>query len=292
MRQTSLASSSATSALATLLVGVGLVGSSALFLTGMTGCGSDDSAADTGTTNPYPYDKNKTVIIGPDGDAKEVTTPAGDDCLILSDDKNDCSRPQDTCGEGARADVVVDAKGKVVAVFCYPVDGTPVATVPEEGADQVGAENKEVVVIDGKDDGVDVEGNVDITGNNVVVYGSDPATSVIGGDLNVSKNDGTVRGVRIKGDVHIDGNNTALVDCIVDGDVHITSNNNAIVTCTIFGKVVITGNNNQLFYDDIAGAVSNTGKGLACEGNRTFTDANTDKLVTDEELGGPLTCPG
>jgi hypothetical protein len=258
----------------------------------LPGCGSDDTAAATGTTNPYPYDKNKTVVIGPDGETQEVATPAGDDCLVLADDKAACSQPQKECGEGARADVVVDAKGKVVAVFCYPVDGTPVSTVPEGGADQVGAENKEVVVIDGKDDGVDVAGDVDITGNNVVVYGSDPATSIIGGDLNVTKNDGTVRGVRIMGDVHIDGNNTALVDCIVDGDVFLTSNNNALVSCTVFGKIVVTGNNNQLFYNQVAGGVSGENKGLACEGNQTFTDANADGIVTKEEVGAPLSCDG
>jgi hypothetical protein len=275
--------------LAASVVALVLAGSTVALL---PGCGSDESTADTGTTNPYPYDKNKTVVIGPNGETQEVVTPAGDDCLVLAGDKGECSRPQNECGEGARADVVIDAKGKVVAVFCYPVDGTPVSTVPEEGADHVGAENKEVVVIDGKDDGVDVTGDVDITGNNVVVYGSDPATSIIGGDLNVAKNNGTVRGVRILGDVHIDGNNTALVDCIVDGDVIITSNNDAVVTCTVFGKIVVSGNNNQLYYNDVAGSISGEAKNLACEGNRAFADTNEDKLVTEDELGAPLTCGG
>lgn len=263
----------------------------ALLLPLLVACGSDDSATAVESTNGnLPYAKDKTVVIGPDGVKEPVATPDGKDCLALAKDAADCTRPQDTCGEGGRADVVVDAKGKVVAVICYPVDGTPVATVPEGGTEQVGAENKEIVVIDGKDDGVDVTGDVTITGNNVVVYGSDPATSIIGGDLVVSKNDGTIRGVTINGDVRIDGNNTALVDCVVRGNVTITSNNNVLVSCTVFGNVTVTGNNNTLYYNRLSGLIEGEAKNMVCGDNRAFVDLDADGIVSASELGDPVAC--
>lgn len=256
-------------------------------------CGSDGAAPAVATTDGgLPYEKDRTVVIGPDGKAAPVPTPDGKDCLVLANNPDDCTRPQDTCGEGARADVVVDAKGKVVAVICYPVDGTPISTVPEEGAASVGAENKEIVVIDGKDDGVDVTGDVDITGNNVVVYGAGPETSIIGGNVDVSKNNATIHGVRVKGDVRIDGNNTALVDCVIDGDLTITSNNNVVASCTVFGKIIVTGNNNSLYYDRACKGVDGESKNLACEGNVLCADANGDGLLATEELGAAIACDG
>lgn len=254
-------------------------------------CGGDEAAPATATTNGnLPYEKDRTVVIGPDGKLAPVATPDGKDCLVLANNPDDCTRPQETCGEGARADVVVDAKGKVVAVICYPVDDTPVSTVPESGADSVGADNKEIVVIDGKDDGVDVTGDVNITGNNVVVYGSGPETSIIGGNVSVEKNNGTVHGVRVKGDVRIDGNNTALVDCVIDGNLTITSNNNVVASCTIFGKITVTGNNNTLFYDRACKGIEGESKNMVCEGNVACADANADGLLTPEELGAAITC--
>lgn len=256
-------------------------------------CGGDDAAPATATTDgTFPYEKDRTVVIGPDGKAAAVPTPDGKDCLELANNPDDCTRPQETCGEGGRADVVVDAKGKVVAVICYPVDGTPVSTVPEGGTDSVGAENKEVVVIDGKDDGVDVTGDVSITGNNVVVYGAGPETSIIGGNVDVEKNNGTVHGVRVKGDVRIDGNNTALVDCVIDGNLTITSNNNVVASCTVFGKITVSGNNNTLFYDRVCKGIEGDNKNLACEGNVLCNDANADGLLTGDELGAAIACGG
>ena len=257
----------------------------------LVGCGSDEAAPAVATTDgKFPYEKDRTVVIGPDGKAAPVPTPDGKDCLVLANDPKDCTRPQETCGEGARADVVVDAKGKVVAIICYPTDGTPVSTVPEEGAASVGAENKEVVVIDGKDDGVDVTGDVSIAGNNVVVYGAGPETSIIGGNVEVEKNNGTVHGVRVKGDVRIDGNNTALVDCVIDGNLTITSNNNVVASCTVFGKITVTGNNNTLFYDRACQGIEGEAKNLACEGNFGCTDTNADGLLAPEEIGAAIAC--
>src|SRR5688572_27049741 len=74
-----------------------------------------------------PYTPNETALIGdfdvdnPDGLAyRVVSTPDGDACIQLDDA---CAKPQMECGDNGAADVLLDDKGAVADVICYPTSG-------------------------------------------------------------------------------------------------------------------------------------------------------------------------
>src|SRR6185295_17309607 len=127
--------------------------------------------------------------------------------------------------EDAATDVILGRHGEVLTTLCYPTDGWDVTVVGDDPVSTPPLGNKTVVVIDGKDDGVDITGDVDIKGNNSIIWGEGPDVSVIGGDVHIDKNNAIVRGVRIKGDATITKNNAALVDCVIEGDLTVTKNN-------------------------------------------------------------------
>jgi hypothetical protein len=252
-------------------------------------CGSESPPPAEGNNTPYTSDPNKTVVIGAGAESVQ-TTPAGG-CVTLP--SGECVTPNKTCKEGERTDVVVDSGGKIVAVVCYPASSTP-TQVDEKGNVELGKENKGVVALDGVADGVDIEGNVTSTGNNVTVYGQGAGVSVIGGNVVAEGNNFALRGVTVKGDVTISGgNNAALVLCVIEGNVHITGNNNVIADCSILGNILIEGVNNVLVSNQIGGTISiPDAKNTVCDGNVKWTDANSNKLLDPGESGAALTCGG
>jgi len=228
-------------------------------------------------------------VIGPNGQEQVYATPDGNACLQVS--QTECTTAvQQKCGDNARADVIVDNKGKTNQVICYPVNGAPVRIVDPAGEDTITTDNGSVVVLDNTDDGTDLKGNVSLGGNDVVLYGQGSGVSVIGGSLRAEGNNATVRGVTVQGPVTLEGNNSNLLLCVIYGDVVLASNNNVIANCTIFGKVMSRGNNNFIYNSRIEGGVESEGQNLLCDNNIAFADANDDKVIADNELGAPVTC--
>jgi hypothetical protein len=254
------------------------------WLLGIAACVSSDSKP------VYPYKPNSTSVIGgdydnPDGLSLRVyETPDGDECIDLD---GACAKPQTECGNGGAADVLLDDKGNVVDVICYPTDGVEIENFDGE-VKKVG--NNVVLVLDDEDDGADVMGDVTIDGNNVTLYGHGPDTSVIGGDLHIDKNNSVVRGVRIEGDVTIDKNNPSIVDCVIEGDLTIRGNNVSVALCDVWGKLVIEGNNAVLVNNHFASAPEVHGNNTVCSANLAFDDANDDGKVSEDELGDEVVC--
>jgi hypothetical protein len=249
------------------------------------------ACADSGTqTRRLPYNANETTVIGSSGsggldNAQVVSTPDGTECINLDDVV--CATPQSECGNDGTADVLVDENGTVLDVVCYPSGGVSVETF-DGPVENVG--NSAVLVIDDVDDGVDVDGDVTIDGNNVVLFGAGPDTSVIGGNLNIDKNNAIVRGVRIQGDVVIDKNNPSLIDCVIEGDLLIKGNNVNIALCEVWGTLTIEGNNAKLVSNHFAQAPSIKGKNTVCNDNVAFADANDDGEISPSELGAAIDC--
>lgn len=258
--------------------------SSALALA-LVACGSDDSAPPPG--DPYSSQAGTTVVVGKQSGPTVHTTPSGDGCIETADG---CIRPQDKCGENARADLIVDESGKVIDVVCYPASSSP-TPVDENGNVELGKKNKGVVSIDGADDGVDVQGDVSSKGNNVTVYGQGNGVSIIGGSVTAEGNNFAMRGVRVKETVTIEGNNGVLVLSTVDGDVIVRGNNTVIAATTILGNLTITGNNSKLVGNHIGGGVTIKGENSVCEDNFAFRDANSNGLSEpDERDADEITC--
>lgn len=253
-------------------------------LVAAVGCGGSDAPPPNDT--PYTSDPNKTTVIG--GAGGTYTTPQGNDCITLA--SGECVKPQTECKQGERADVIVDSKGKVVEIVCYPASATP-TPVDSSGNVELGKENKGVVSIDGAVDGIDVAGNVDSSGNNVVVYGQGADVSVIGGNVDADGNNFSMRGVTVKKTVTISGNNATLVLCVIEGDVIVKGNNTVIADCSIKGKVKIEGNNTILVGNEIGGGIDLTDtKNTVCDGNVAWNDANANGVLDPGETGAALTC--
>ncbi|HVJ91352.1 MAG TPA: hypothetical protein VM580_16220 [Labilithrix sp.] len=263
-----------------------LLGTSLAFV--LLACGSTgDGSAPPG--NPYTSDPNTTVVVGPGAGSGTVTrTPTGEECIQLP--SGECVKPQKTCRDGERADVIVDSSGKVVEVVCYPASSSP-TPVDGQGNIELGKDNKAVVSIDGNDDGIDVAGDVTSKGNNVTVYGQGPAVSVIGGNVDAEGNNFAARGVTVKGNVEISGNNAALVLCVVEGDVIIKGNNATIADCTVRGKIEINGNNSVLVGNRVGkDIVLVDAQNTVCDANTRWTDNNDNGIVDPGETGSSISC--
>lgn len=256
------------------LNGLGLT-LSALTLSALAGCGVE----------AYPAGDNRTVVISGRTTAV-LDNPSGSDCLVVPGGA--CVRPSESCGAGAHAEVIVSPDGKVQHVVCFPDAPPPYSVVDAQGS--VSVDNKGLLVLDDDVDGVDIAGDLDITGNNAIVYGQGPATSVIGGDVSISKNNGTVRGVSVLGDTVISGNNTVMYYCVIVGNVTISSNDNILSACDVYGDITVSGNNNQLLDLRVQGQIKNLGNNNSCRADVRFVDVNGDQIIDGVELGAALTC--
>ena len=255
----------------------------ALLLSAAQGCGGGTEA------HTVPWDPTETRVID-DGRAREVRTPTGDLCLNVETGVDECIKPQDECGDKP-ADVILAADGKVLEIICYPGEETlSVDKLDAQDGKVAQNQNNSVIALDDADDGADIQGDVAVDANNVVIYGEDPATSVIAGDVDVDGNNIIVRGVHIQGDVSIVANNAFFYYCVIDGDVTIEGNNTVLVGCDVFGSVTIKGNNTHVAGNHIVGGLNDDGKNTRCEENVKASDANGDGVLDMSELGSPLSC--
>jgi len=245
------------------------------------GCGDDTPEGGV------PWSDQRTQVLDAE---RNVTTVPGtaqsDGCLSY---EAECLKPDDKCGELA-ADVVLDARGKVLDYLCYPQASTlSVEQLAAKQGDIAQNENNTVLVLDDVADGADVAGDVAIDANNVVIYGSSPDTAVISGSLTLDGNNSLVRGVRIQGDVSVLKNDAVLAFCVIEGDLVIEGNNVELLACDVLGSVTVRGNNAKLYANRVAGVLSG-GSSPDCRDNFAFSDADGDHSVDATELGSALSC--
>jgi hypothetical protein len=220
-------------------------------------CSSEEREASNDVT---PYRLGQALVIG-DEDGGRLMVVDGD-C-----DTTACEAVRESCGEEeAYADVVLDDDGEVADVVCYKRN-VNVVELGEDPVDSASAGNNTVLVLDGEDDGVDVEGDVTLAGNNAVVYGERADVSVIGGTLAIEKNNAIVRGVTVRGDVTIDKNNAKLLFVTIEGDLTILGNNTTVAESRVLGEITILGNNTVLVQNELSSAGPIAGKNLRCNGN-------------------------
>lgn len=227
-----------------------------------------------------PYQPGDITVLGEAlGGRIERIERCGDECVPV----------HEACGQGAAADVILDERGEVADVICYEQD-VRVKTVNVDRVRSADVANKTVLVLDGIDDGVDVEGSVVISGNNATVWGESPDVSVIGGTLEIRKNNAVVRGVRIHGDVAVTKNNAQFSKCVIEGDLTVTGNNATFADCVILGAVEIAGVNTVLAQNRFGKSYDVRGKNLTCNENYTFSDADEDGNFDDAEIGDLVEC--
>jgi UDP-3-O-[3-hydroxymyristoyl] glucosamine N-acyltransferase len=235
---------------------------------------------------PWGNDDTASVIDG-HGAVTTYSIPEADGCI--GPDAVGCVSPRADCEAGA--EVVLGHDGQAIETVCYPKGDTlTVEEIEAQSGNVAQNQNNAVVALDAADDGADIEGDLAVDANNVVVYGKDPATSVIAGDVNVDGNNIIVRGVRIQGDVTIAANNAVFLHCVIEGNLVVTANNAVIAACDVFGSVELRGNNTKLAGNHLVGNLSDRGKNSHCEDNLSAHDTNGDFVLQSSELGAALSC--
>lgn len=249
-------------------------------LLGAAACGGDAKHAGN-----LPWEGPRTQVISMGKKGLVTATPRGDDCVVFGDA---CLKPQDECGPDVSADVVVDAKGRVLEVICYP-DGKELTVEEVEARDGDIAQNmnKSVLFVPA---GVELSGGLAVDANKVVVYGEGPELSRIDGDVLVEGNNIIVHGLHITGDVHIQANNALFVQCVIEGALVIDGNNAVLTSSDVFGTVSVNGNNAELTANRFAADLSLAGKNARCEENYAAVDANGDGAIAIDEVGDGVAC--
>jgi hypothetical protein len=250
------------------------------------GCGGGGGVR----AHSVPWEDDRAQVIDANRDVEQLAPGASDSCLPI-EGEDACVTREEACGADVAADVVLDENGKIASVVCYP-RGESLSVEEVEAADGNVAQNQNdsVIVLDGLDDDVDIDGDLAVDANNVVIYGEGPDVSVVSGDVAVDGNNIIVRGVRIQGDVEVLANNAVFLLCVIEGDVVVSGNNAILSSCDIHGKLTITGNNTQLTGNRVGGELADNGKNTVCADNHAAVDADEDGTFSDAELGDELAC--
>lgn len=249
-----------------------------------------------------PYQLGQALVIGPEKGGTERSLD--DACDAEGRDaaaEQACYAALDECGREAFVELVLDANQELVDVVCYPGNAR-VQEIGTEAVESAEAGNHTVLVLDAVDDGADVTGNVTLTGNGAVVWGGGADVSVIGGDLEIDKNNAILRGVRVEGDVTISKNNATLAFCEIAGNLTIVGNNATVAECVVLGEVRIEGNNAVFARNELGSETSLSGQNLSCNANvvhEPAAEGETDGAESDSETEGdqqaeptPVTCSG
>jgi hypothetical protein len=143
--------------------------------------GSTVPGADSGGAAPAPG--GGTVLVGrPEGDISESEFCISDSLCEVPpvDQSNFCER------DGGPVDLIY-VDGELVQTICYPpaedpdrplevVDGTTPGDI-----DIVQNANRTTVVFDPATNGTPIEGDVNVDGNNVAIYGNGPDETILDG---------------------------------------------------------------------------------------------------------------
>lgn len=248
------------------------------------------AACDNGGARSHavPWRDDRTQVIDAEGNVTELEAASGKDCLDLDDDV--CIRPQDEC-DGRAADVVLDARGELLEIVCYPEEEIlSVEQIAAQEGNVLQNQNDSVIVLDDVADGADIEGDLSVDANNVVIYGDGAESALIEGDVYVDGNNIIVRGVHIQGAVEIVANNAVFLHCVVEGDVSIAGNNAVLSACDVLGSVQITGHNARVSGNRVTGTLGDDGMNTICEENVAATDADGDGALSEAEIGDPIGC--
>ena len=244
------------------------------------------------------YAEERTSVVGTDSGGTSIrgsTDPlTGGACIVVGDD---CVAPEAAgtfCErDGGPYDIIV-VDGEVVGVICYPPAADGETTVVEGDGDVVVPqnENNTTVTFEEATNGIPIEGDLVIDGNNVAVYGNGVDETVIKGNVVLDGNNVRLRGLTIDGNLSVPRNSLAMVFVKVTGDVLISGNNNVFTGSDVFGDLTITGNNTVLVQNRVQGAFEISGTTGICTDNAAFTDANDDGVIDATEIGDELVCGG
>jgi hypothetical protein len=297
----------------------------ACFVLALAACGSSEAEDDKNILRPgdpfQPHQSGNVNAIGdtdPDGEpATGSGSTPGSPVLVGApvgdvSDKNPgevcvedglCEVPDvdgsDFCErEGGPVDLIY-VDGVVVETICYPPADD--ADRPTEIIDStmpgdievVQNANNTTVTFDAATDGTPIQGNINVDGNNVAIYGNGPDNTVLDGDVVLDGNNVRMRGLTITGDLIIRKNNLAVVLCRIMGNVRLetqSTNNSVFAQNEVWGDFTSDSNGNLFVSNAVLGSWEHTGNNNTCDGNHLFADGDGDEAIDDDERGELLAC--
>ena len=244
-----------------------------------------------------PYREGRPSVVGTAADGVSIrgsTPPLGpNDCILMGDNCLHPDRSGTFCErDGGPYDVVL-ADGDVVLVVCYPPDanGNHSVVVNDNGTIMVPQnENNTTITFDMGTDGIPIDADMVIEGNNVAVYGNGVEETVLHGDVVLAGNTVRLRGLTIDGNLTLPNNDVAAVFVRVTGTVRMSGNNGVLAGSDVFGELTVTSNSVVLVQNRIQGAVDVDGNDGVCIDNGAFVDGNADGIIDVSDIGGDISC--
>lgn len=266
----------------------------------LVGCGEDEPGGwrvSEGDGDSVSYGQTSDVVVTADGSTYVVTNEGGEGCVDVG---GECVDIADAEGrycddENAQADVLLDENGDVVSVVCYPPadEGTTVEELQTEGGtiELPSNQNGTVITFPEDSDGVPLDGNVTLDGERVVLYGNGVDETLINGNITLASNNARLRGLTVQGNVEVEenANNGSIVLCRIEGNLTVHSNGMTLASCEVYGNVTVEGNSTTLVNIGVQGEWKVSDSSV-CEGCYSFSDANDDNLLQEDEVGDPLEC--
>ena len=260
-----------------------------------TSTSSGAGGSSDGNTDPDAFAGGDGVLVGTADGAPGDTAICIDEglCEVPPVDSSSwCER------DGGPVDLIY-VDGVLVETICYPPTDDPERTVEEVQATSMGVDVVQMasgttVVFDPATDGTPIEGDITIDGNRVAIYGNGPDNTIIDGNVELDGNATRLRGVTITGDLVIRKNRAAIVLTRVLGNLVLeteSTNGSVIVENQIFGNFTSDSNGNLIVGNAVSGNFVHEGNGNTCDRNVAFTDADSDELLDEGELGETLACP-
>ena len=147
-----------------------------------------------------------------------------------------------------------------------------------------------VVTFDESTDGEPIEGDLQVDGERMTLWGNGVDETILDGTLTLASNNSRVRGLTVTGDLVVarNSNNVAISQCRVYGDLIIRGNGAVVMGCEVFGDLRVEGNGSVLAHDGVGGALEQD-RG-ECYGVYRIDDASGDNVVDAGERGEAL-CP-
>lgn len=264
-------------------------------------CSEDEPGGwrvEEGNGDAVDYGASSDVIVTADGTTYVVTNEGGEGCVDIGDQCVDINDAQGRyCDDpNAQADVLLDENGDVVSVVCYPPadNGTAVEELQTDADGNItlpSNQNGTVITFPEDTNGEPLDGNIQLDGERVVLYGNGVDETIVNGNIHLESNNARVRGLTVQGNLEIknNANNGSVVLCRIEGNLSVASNGSTIASCEVFGNVQVSGNNTTLVNIGVQGEW-NVADSSICEGCYSFSDENDDKLIQSEEVGDPISC--
>lgn len=225
-----------------------------------------------------PWEPDTARVVSPDG--TEEAVPWSDDCVEV--ESGECIPVAEYCGEGNTADVYLDEEGNVVETVCYPTgEETPVVDLVTDGEIPQN-ENGAILVVSGDADSPAYEGDLSLDSNRLTLYGDDPASAVIDGNVTVDGNNALISGVTVTGNLRVVLNDAQISGCVVEGNLIIEGNNTVVVGCHVNGNIEVAGQNTRLSLNSVDGNIENSGNGTECVDNYRGDSLETGEALTCE----------